>query len=215
MADFLLSVLHPDGQIALLSDSSLEMGNHPKKVLEYVQNVTGYNAEFKNNFKESGHYIYKNDDIYFILDAGDFASPVMSGHAHADVFNYELSVKENRIIVDSGVGTYTKSAQRDFIRSTRAHNTVCIDKKSQAELWDSFRVGRMFNPKNVQFNLTNNGFSFCGTFDGYSKMIGDGIIHKREIKFENHVFEVYDNIDGKNIHLAESLIHLHPDAERS
>ncbi|MBL1213617.1 MAG: alginate lyase family protein [Ignavibacteriae bacterium] len=210
MADFLKSILHPDGKFAQFSDSSLEMGNPPNVILNYTFEVTGYKAKFKNTFETSGHYIFKNETIYLALDAGSMADRRMSGHTHADIFNYELSFNSKRFIVDTGTGTYHPTKERDVMRSTRAHNTLCIDGKSQAELWNSFRVGRFFDPKNIKWNINENGFIFEGEFDGYSKLIGDSLIHKRFMRFENNRLKIEDQVRGENHHLVESMVHLHP-----
>ena len=52
----------------------------------------------------------------------------ISGHAHADTFNFELYIKNSPFIVDAGVSTYNLGEQRDNERATKSHNTVEVNK---------------------------------------------------------------------------------------
>lgn len=54
---------------------------------------------------------------------------------------------------------------------------------------------------------------FKGTYAGYSKLIGDGIIHQRMMTIdpENKQIKITDKIDGRNKHKVQSYIHIHPD----
>jgi uncharacterized heparinase superfamily protein len=213
MISFLDAALHPDGKIALFSDSSMEMGNDPKLVINFAEKLFISRSPSKLSFPSTGYFTFKNETFYFILDAGEIGPDHMPGHSHADIFSYELSVGKNRFIVDSGVSSYADDNYRRFQRSTRAHNTVCIDKKDQAEMWGSFRVARRFKPNNVSFLTNHNGFTFSGKFKGYSKLIGDNLVHNRKIECSFNELTFIDSVEGKNNHLIESLIHLHPDVK--
>ena len=48
----------------------------------------------------------------------------------------------------------------------------------------SFRVARRYKPYDVSFNELNDKVFFEGKFDGYSKLIGDNLIHHRKIEIE-------------------------------
>jgi hypothetical protein len=213
MADFYLSILHPDKNIALFSDSILDKINQPEIILNYAEKVIKYSPVEKNNFYSTGYFRYKTDDIFFIIDGGIISPDRIPGHGHADIFSYELSVNDDRIIIDSGVSTYTEGKSRDYCRSTRAHNTVCVDGKNQAELWGSFRVGRRFEPHDVKTEIQNEYYKFSGFFDGFSKMIGDNIVHYRivEIFSKEKKIIIKDEVKGIGNHLVESMIHLHPE----
>jgi len=213
MLDFLLSVTHPDGGIALFNDATLEIAPPPTMLLKYGRDLLGYAPEKKSAFKETGYYIHENDNIYLIIDGGPLGPDYIPGHAHADIFSYEFSLKGRRVIVDSGVYEYEKSPMRDYVRSTRAHNTVCMDGVDQAEMWGNFRVARRYKPYDVEFKNNVSQSRFSGYFNGYAKLIGDNIIHHREILCDdkNHIIIVTDTIDGKGNHLVESLVHIHPE----
>lgn len=213
MSDFLASVVHPNGEIALFNDAARGIALPAKELLGYVERLLGYGPRKKSAFDETGVFVHESQDLYLIIDGGPVGPDFLPAHAHADIFSYELSLRSAPIIVDSGVFEYAAGEMRRYSRSTRAHNTVCIDGLDQAECWDSFRVARRFPPRNVAFATTESASQFSGEFSGYSTLIGDGIIHRREIVCDEtrRQVTVGDHIAGAGIHNVESLIHLHPD----
>jgi uncharacterized heparinase superfamily protein len=215
LSDFLVSVTKPDGEIALFNDSTQEIAARPGELLSYTKNLLGYEATKKNAFDETGYFIHESQDVYLIIDGGPIAPDFLPAHAHADIFSFELSIKGLPFIVDAGVFEYQSGKLRQFVRSTRAHNTVCVDGKDQAECWGSFRVGRRFAPYAVSFKKEAKQSHFTGCFDGYGKLIGNSIIHQRLITCNDDRCEIIveDLIAGKGRHVVESLIHLHPDVE--
>lgn len=212
MSDFLVSVTHPDGNIALLNDSTHEIAPPTRALLRYAKDLLGYEAKSKHSFAESGYFIHQNNEIYLIIDGGPIGPNYLPAHAHADIFSYELSVQGRPFIVDSGVFEYSAGAMRSYVRSTPAHNTVTIDGVDQAECWDSFRVARRFAPNNVSFNRNGSRSRFEGTFKGYAELIGDRIVHRRVITCDDDLreIEIIDTVEGRGTHVIESLLHFHP-----
>jgi len=211
MVDFFASLTHPDGNITLFNDSTKEIAPPVSMVLDYASAVAGIHPVEKFSFPETGYYSHRNTCLYFAIDGGKVGPDNLPAHAHADIFSYECSFKGLQFIVDSGVYNYAAGEMRDYVRGTRAHNTVRIDQKNQVEVWGSFRVARRYSPEDVTFTSNEKGKTFRGTFTGYSKLIGDNINHTREVFLEENGFLIKDNITGKNEHTVESLIHLHPD----
>ncbi|MGE5806542.1 MAG: heparinase II/III family protein [Ignavibacteria bacterium] len=224
MMEFLKNLTHPDGNISLFSDSAEEIAPLTGQLEKYGERL---GIEIKNSyshaslhscihaFNDSGFYIFKNNDIYLAIDGGSIGPDFIPAHAHADIFSYELSIKEKKFISDSGVYEYKPGEFRDYARSTKAHNTLTIDGKSQAELWGSFRAARRFPPEEIRFEEKNGGIIFTGRFTGYSNLIGDNLIHTRNILYEPEtaILSVEDLIQGKGRHLSESFIHLHPEVK--
>jgi uncharacterized heparinase superfamily protein len=212
MCDFLYSVTHPSGGLALFNDSTAEIAPATETLLSYAGELIGHTGKKKTSFPESGYFVHQNDDVYLVIDGGPIGPHFMPAHAHADIFSFELSLKALPFIVDSGVHDYENGAMRQYVRSTRAHNTVVVDRVDQAECWDRFRVARRFDPKDVAFTTSEAGSSFEGSFDGYAKLIGDGIVHHRRVTcLDSHrTVHVEDTVAGRGKHLVESMLHLHP-----
>ena len=213
MLDFLSSVTHPDGNISLFNDATEEIAPPTEKLIEYGDKLLGYKPKTPTTFKDTGYYIYQDKDIYCIIDGGPVGPDHLPAHAHADIFSYELSINGTKAIVDSGVYEYQQGKMRQYVRSTQAHNTVCIDDKDQVECWDSFRVARRYKPYDVSYREEEGCRVFKGSYAGYSKLIGDGIVHHRimSIDPDNKQIKVTDKIEGKNKHKVGSYIHIHPD----
>ena len=215
MSDFLISVTHPDGAIALFNDSTREIAPPTDLLLSYAESLTGHRAKPKDAFAETGYFIHRSEGLFLILDGGRIGPDFLPAHAHADIFSYELSLGGEPLIVDAGVYEYEAGAMRGFVRSTRAHNTVTVDGADQAECWGSFRVARRFPPDRVSFHRTGSCSRFQGAFGGFAKLVGDGIVHKRAVSCDESRREIVveDVVEGRGEHLVESLIHLHPDVE--
>ena len=214
MLDFQNSMTHPDAGISLFSDAGFKIAPETEMLCSYTQNVTGYSPRRKNSFPDTGYYIHGSKDLYLVIDGGQVGPDHIPGHGHADIFSYELSLKGKRIIVDSGVYEYEAGEMREYVRSTRAHNTVVVDDTDQAEMWGSFRVARRYKPYDVNFSYDAYGSTFSGKFGGYAKLIGDGIIHLRRIRVDNSTRKMYvtDTIEGRGTHSVKSYIHLQPGA---
>ena len=215
MADFLLSVTHPDGNISLFNDSTTEVATPTAVLVKYASDLLNYHAKKKTNFSDTGLFITETSDVYLIIDGGAIGPDFLPAHAHADIFSYELSVHGKRVVVDSGVFEYRPGEMRSYVRSTRAHNTVCVDDVDQAECWGSFRVARRYHPAGVSFYDDGRATRFNGRFEGYSKLIGDSITHHRAVDCdrERGCITVRDSVTGRGAHKVESLVHLHPEIE--
>jgi len=210
MADFLFSLTHPDGTLSLYNDTTVEITPSTESILNYAHSVAGITPGFQTTFSDTGYYVYKDENIYLTIDGGSIGPDYLPAHSHADIFSYQVSLRDRQFIVDSGVFGYESNEMRDYVRSTRAHNTVCVDKRDQAEMWCSFRVARRFKPYDVQYHQNDKTTKFSGKFGGYAKLIGDGIIHTRKITIKDERVSIEDEITGSGEHLVESLIHLHP-----
>ncbi|MBD3274684.1 MAG: hypothetical protein GF372_05200 [Candidatus Marinimicrobia bacterium] len=215
MADFLLSMTHPDGHISLFNDSTQEIAPPTEKIIDYYQGLVDAEPQRRIRFSDSGYYILANEDVYCVVDGGQIGPDRIPAHAHADIFSYELSISGKQFIVNSGVYEYAAGPMRQYNRGTRSHNTVMIDNTDQAEVWSSFRVARRYRPHDIQFTSDDNAASFSGQYAGYGKLIGDSIIHARQIDLEktNGSIRISDDIRGDGRHNVSSFIHLHPEVE--
>jgi hypothetical protein len=124
------------------------------------------------------------------------------------VLSYELSLHEQRVVVDSGVSTYEPGPDRSSERSTAAHNTIRIDDEEQAEIWESFRVGRRPHVGQISGG-TIGAFSFVsGEHAAYQRF---GVAHARKILWQApDTWIVADLLKGSGSHRAESFLHFHP-----
>jgi uncharacterized heparinase superfamily protein len=161
---------------------------------------------------DSGFYVMRDDSNldYMIVDAGKPGPEYLPGHAHADMFSFELMADGRRMIVDSGVYEYRSGPWRDFFRSTRAHNTVEVAGENQSEVWSSFRVARRANPGPVKWDV-NSGYTLMqAQHDGY-KRLPCRATHERTIVWKPGKFWlVADTVDGVSSSVSRSYLHFNP-----
>jgi uncharacterized heparinase superfamily protein len=199
---------HPDGQIALFNDSAFSICNKPIELLGQEPTI----ASDSWALPDAGYYGYRSEDgSYIICDAGLIAPDCIPGHAHGDIFSFELSLKGQRVIVDSGVYDYVPGEMRKYCRSTSAHNTVEINGRDQCEFWSVFRVARRGYPHDIIWKPDADGFCLSGWHDGY-KRLPSGPIHHRTIAWgSSKGLEVRDRFKARRSITAVSRLHLHPD----
>jgi uncharacterized heparinase superfamily protein len=216
MIDATECLLHPDGQIALFNDSAFGIANDPRSMIEAGRDRSGRFEDSGSpggpwSLPEAGYFGFRADGIYLICDAGPMGPDYMLGHAHGDLLSFELSLDGHRAIVDGGVYSYESDEMRPYCRSTRAHNTVEIDARDQAEFWSVFRVGRRARPSYVDWEPSEEGFRLSGRHDGYTRLPGSPT-HQRTFDFERPAtLEIRDTVHSARPVRVASRIHLHPD----
>lgn len=128
-------------------------GNNVAKSLDALVIVAvslGYVPHFKAQLKNSGFYIFQKivsgKEWKLIVDAGQPGPKYNPGHAHCDAMSYELFCNGKPISVNCGTFSY-QCKERDFFRSTQAHNTVMIEGTDQSQCWGAFRLAKRSSVK--------------------------------------------------------------------
>ncbi len=216
MARALVCLCHPDGGIALLNDSALGHQPEARDLLDWWALCAGREAPTVAPgafaLPETGYYGAREPaGHYLICDAAPIGPDYQPGHAHADLFSFELSLAGRRVVVDAGVFGYEADERRRFARSTRAHNTVEIEGQDQCELWAAFRVARRARPRDVVFEERPDGFALEGWHDGYARLAG-APRHARRFRWHaDGVLLVRDRVlAGRRVRSC-SRLHLHPE----
>jgi len=217
MTEAVRRVTAPDGDVALFNDAML--GQYPRaaEVLGYAQRVLEASGQPSApalagavRLPDAGYYGWRDDIHGLLFDAGPVGPDHQPGHAHADVFSFELSRGGRRVIVDAGVHDYEVSPMRRYVRSTLAHNTVAVAGESQAELWGAFRVGRRPRVRGVSFEHDDAGFRLVGEHDGYCHLPGSPT-HRREARWlASGVLMVRDEVAGGRAVETASRLRLAP-----
>lgn len=204
------NLIQPDGEISQFNDSSLNLYTPPKNIFNFANQLQ---LNFKTNLgtfelRESGYYGYLDHDNYLIAKFGPAGPNQQPGHAHSDIFSFELSYLKERIVVDSGVFDYTNSELRKYCRSTQAHNTVCINNTDQIEIWSIFRVARRVKPEIIKTEISKDKLYLEAIVPNY-KLKGK-TQHHRILSWEDNSLVIQDEILGKH-QPSISYLHLHPD----
>jgi uncharacterized heparinase superfamily protein len=180
---FLEALRHPDGEIALFNDAAFGIAPVPGTLLDYAAQLGVENpGSSRGSFSETGYHVWREGGDALLVDAGPIGPDYVPAHAHGDMYSYELSLDGRRVVVDGGTSTYEPGPARDWVRSTRAHNTVEVEGADQCEFFGVFRVGRRGRPRDVAAEVTADGLHVAGWHDGYRRLPGRPI-HHRELRW--------------------------------
>ena len=215
MTSWLLAMVHPDGENVLFNDSALGVYPTPGAIAGFVRDVIGEVTKAPDrpfSLPATGYFGDRSGDgNSVVIDAAPIGPDEQPGHAHADIFTFEMSVGGRRAVVDPGVYDYIPSEMRRYCRGTVAHNTVTVDDADQCEMWGSFRVGRRTRPQDVRFEILDDGFRLSGRHRGYAHLAG-GPVHERTFRWHRSgVLLVLDQVPGGASHSVVSRVLLHPD----
>lgn len=143
-----------------------------------------------------------------VVDCGPPGPGYQPGHAHCDLLSFVLDLGGRPVVVDSGVSGYAGDPLRDYVRSTRAHNTVSIAGREQSEVWGVFRVGRMASVRAARSGAADGGFAFDGSYHPYHDA---GAVHRRTIRGGGGAWRVADGVQGAHGASLVAFLHLHAD----
>lgn len=208
---WLHTMVHPDGEISFFNDAAIGIAPTLKELVAYAKrlgvevNFTKFNKV--KHLSKTGYIRLTSKNVVALLDVAPVGPDYIPGHAHADTLSFELSLFGQRVLVNTGTSEYGDGEVRQYERSTKAHNTVMINKKNSSEVWSGFRVARRAYPYDLSIKELKNYVKVKCAHDGYRRLFGKPI-HKRIWKFYNKSLIIQDNINGefKN---AYAYFHFH------
>ena len=210
---WLSCMTHPDGQISFFNDSAFGIAQTSAELEAYGERLGLLSQDWPpdrvTHLAESGYVRVQMGDSVAILDVAPVGPDYLPGHAHGDTLSFELSLFQQRVLVNSGTSVYGAGLERIRQRSTAAHNTVEVDGESSSEVWGSFRVARRARPFDLDLGYENDDILVRCAHDGYRRLPGR-VTHRREWRFGERSLTVKDLIDGR-YKAAVARFHLHPD----
>jgi len=216
MLNWLSAMSHPDGEIVLFNDAAIGIAGKHHELVRYSERLG-----IKLNYLSDQTYQMLPDTGYARLNLGDYSlfidvAPLgpdyQPAHGHADTLGFELSVRGQRVFVDSGTSCYGISAERLRQRGTAAHNTISIDGMNSSEVWSGFRVARRARVSHIQAHEQGSQMAISAMHNGYSRLTGKPT-HKRTWEATPDKIVVTDEILGTGSHEIQLFLHCHPDIE--
>lgn len=215
---WLSTMLHPDGKISFFNDAAFAIAPEFSALCNFAKYL---GCSFPNNLsedfsiewlKDSGYCVLAlGNDCKAILDVAKIGPDYQPGHAHADTLSFELSLFSNRFIVNSGTSRYGECKQRQYERSTKAHNTVNLNGTNSSDVWAGFRVAKRAYPRNLTVKKLDENIIVNCSHDGYLYAPGYNT-HHRAWNFSKQRLIMRDLITGKHAD-AESRLHFHPNIQ--
>ncbi|EKD80917.1 MAG: hypothetical protein ACD_39C02093G0001, partial [uncultured bacterium] len=192
LRDWLAVMTHPDGKISQFNDATLSAGISRKgRSMNYL-------------LDSSGFFVRRTDDSYFVMSCGDPSPSFQPGHTHCDIMSYELSLNENRCIVDTGIGSYQNGEIREECRRTGAHNLPMIEHIEQSDIWAQFRIGKRARVVHRYFDSEHNRVEI-EMLDQHKQRF------RREVLFNPGSIRIRDRMfDRRVTGTFISLLHLAP-----
>lgn len=213
MRGWLACMCHPDGEIAFFNDAAIGIAPSPKALERYARRLGFPSREAVRNgctwLRDSGYIRLQDSRAVALIDVARVGPDHLPGHAHADTLSFELSVRGQRVIVNSGTSLYGSGLERQRQRGTAAHNTVVIDGQDSSEVWSGFRVARRARPHGLSVTQAVGGPVVACGHDGYARLPGRPYHHRTWI-FAEDGLTVRDAVRGSHA-MAEALFHFHPD----
>ena len=212
MARFLAAMTYADGTLALFNDSANAEEARPLPILAAAERICGGDLRaYPRSFPETGYYLWNSRDgaERIVVDAGPPAVWYNPAHAHCDLLSYELWLGGRPFVVDSGVHGYGGDRFREYVRSTRAHNTVSLDGREQSEVWGTFRMARSAELLSAEARDDGRTWEFRGAYRPYHAA---RLSHERHVRREaNGDWVITDTVRGGAAERALSFVHLHPE----
>src|SRR6185437_11335791 len=128
-------LVHPDGEIPLFNDSVLGEAPAPARL------IGPSTDRAPACLPATGYVALPLDEGVLLADCGPPGPDDLPAHVHADALSFELSMGEQRVLVDGGMFDYEAGPTRQRLRGTASHNTVEVDGQDPSEEWSAFRVG--------------------------------------------------------------------------
>lgn len=120
---------------------------------------------------DSGNYILRSDDSGSATQITFDSGPKGGFHGHHDLLNFELWSGGRPLIIDPGPYKYDGGADRDYVISTKAHNTINVDGKNHG--WVE---GEKQPAIKTSHNFQSNFATVTGTHWAYSHLDGSPVI---------------------------------------
>lgn len=164
-----------------------------------------------------GEHFGLPEETRVVMDCAPLGYLSIAAHGHADALAFTLSVAGEELLIDPGTYAYhTHKQWRDYFRSTRAHNTVCVDGQDQSVMGGNFiwlkHAAATFEACELDVPLER----VTGNHDGYLRL-ADPLRHRREVIFDKAAgtLSVLDTLECKKRHQVDIHWHCHEEAEVS
>ncbi len=211
MRRWLALMCHPDGEVSHFNDSVAGVAPSPAALHDYADRLAvpaPAPAEPLERLAASGYLRLQLGEALLLIDAAPIGPDYLPGHAHADSLSFELSLRGQRILVNSGIDRYGSDAERVRQRGSAAHNCVVVDGEDSSEVWSGFRVARRARPQGLKITCEDGAIVVECAHDGYRRLPG-AVIHQRRWRLDEHGLQISDQLSGSFIQAAAHF-HLHP-----
>src|SRR5690348_8745128 len=140
-----------------------------------------------------------------LFDVGPLGCRMSGGHGHADLLSIQCNPFGQELLVDPGTYCYTSHANwRDHFRSSAAHNTVVVDRQSQAVPAGPFSWRKQRPSARLMQWRSTPAFDYADAAHDAYRRLRDPVTHRRRVMFvKPHYWVVVDDLEGADIHQVD------------
>ncbi len=162
--------------------------------------------------KSSGYTLAVSEKARVLFDHGPLGMAPSYGHGHADALSVQFFFEKEPVLIDPGTFCYNcDAAWRAYFRSTRAHNTVCLDGYDQAHQLTPFMWARPYKTQLIYFSKSKRQVIVVASHNGYRRL-ANPVTHTRGLACLNDgMVVVLDLLCGTGEHRVELNWHVAPD----
>lgn len=208
MRGWLAAMTHPDGGPGFFNDAAFGIAASRDELESYAARLglarMATPGSGLHRLEASGYVRVNAGDMAAILDVAAVGPDYIPGHAHADTLSFELSLGDDRVVVNAGTSTYAPGGLRARERATASHSTVEIDGEDSSEVWGAFRVAR--RARLTELAITPGPpHQVRASHDGYMRLQGRNI-HTRAWTISDTRIEISDVVTGT---FGRAVAHYH------
>lgn len=216
IAPFVRTVRHNDGSFAHIGGVSAE-GGHGTDAILAASEAKGKAIE---NALHTGVQRLVAENTCLIVDAGTPPARALSSKASAATASFELSVGQERLVVNMGPASKRGPLPElaDMSRTTAANSTLVVGDTNSSQIRDDRLIGAGVTETQTTRETLEHSQSLKVIHNGYERRFG--VLHERTLELDNtgDRLKGKDRLSGKKMKkLAGQPItvrfHLHPGVE--
>lgn len=187
-------------------------GLTPLKQMDHDEENEQVNCYSCITFEASGYTVIREDSgLFMVFDHGPLGMGPLYNHGHADALSIVLYKNGLPFLVDPGTYRYNGVPEyREYFKGTRAHNTVYIDNRDQAEQVTGFIWKNPYKSKLISTDNKSKSVSLVAEHNGYQRL-NKPVVHQRKLVVNKDVCcIIVDSFRGEGIHNYELNYHLDP-----
>jgi hypothetical protein len=157
-------------------------------------------------------------EIWCRCDGGPHGFLSIAAHAHADALSLEVRHDGVDVLADPGTYCYHGEPQwRRYFRSTRAHNTICVDERDQSVAGGPFLWTHHATTTLLRDETSRDGEQvWAAVHDGYRNLSRGPVRHQRVVRLSpaRRTLVVEDLLTarrGRGDHTVSLAFHLGPE----
>ncbi len=155
------------------------------------------------SFPESGWYRVDWHEFTMVWHIEPQGTPLFASHGHCDLGSFCFYWRGQEILIDPGRLNYQLHHPLGrYGIGAAAHNSLCIDGYDPFVYLDRTHYPKTYSQKKVSVWIEHNleSFRLVIEHEGFTRLAGDTIIHRRSFDLTHDEIVMSDQLTGKNTH---------------